>query len=158
MGKSGKAATNVPYAPVTAVLRSADFQPEVEQRKDLGRANAARVSRGAEVGTWGGLAVKTPQRNDSEHITITCVIYNTVSGGVPAPADVEAAIDDMEHLYAACAAGSGQLASSTFDFMKSELTIAQAGGIAAKLATQPYTPPPVEVMAADVFPEAAGGA
>lgn len=139
-----------------------ELGPEVEQQepepeRGMGKANAARVSRGTEVGTWSGLAVKAPQRNDTEHVTITCVIYNTVAGGVPSRADIVAAIDDMEQLYASCAA-SGKLADTTFEFMKSELTVAQAGGIATKLATQPYTPPPMEVMAAEVFPVTAGGA
>merc|ERR1711977_609069 len=68
----------------------------------VGSACAARVSRGSEFDTWKGLAAKTPKRNPSEHVTCTVVIYNAVSGGVPSEADVIAAIDDLEQLYAAC--------------------------------------------------------
>jgi len=116
-----------------------------------GKANAARVSRGTEVDTWHGLSVKAPERNRSEHITVTVVIYNTVAGGVPSAEDVEAAVDDMEALYAACGA-SGRLADVGFDFMKSELTVNDAQQIAEKIKTQPYTPPSLGVVGGDVFP------
>jgi len=116
-----------------------------------GKANAARVSRGTEVDTWHGLSVKAPERNRSEHITVTVVIYNTVAGGVPSSEDVEAAVDDMEALYAACGA-SGRLADAGFDFMKSELTVNDAQQIAEKIKTQPYTPPSLGVVGGDVFP------
>ena len=42
--------------------------------------------------------------------------------------------------------------------MKKELGAEQVAGIAAKLATQPYTPLPVEVAAAECFHVIAGGA
>merc|ERR1712167_510619 len=62
--------------------------------KQIGSANAARVSRGSEVDTWKGLTKKTPVRNPAEHITVTVVLYFTVANGVPSEADVLAAIDD----------------------------------------------------------------
>merc|ERR1719443_688610 len=68
----------------------------------VGSACAARVSGGSEFDTWKGLTAKAPKRNPSEHVTCTVVIYNAVSGGVPSEADVIAAIDDLEQLYAAC--------------------------------------------------------
>merc|ERR1719379_1116475 len=68
----------------------------------VGSASAARVSRGTEFDTWKGLTAKTPKRNPAEHVTCTVVIYNAVSGGVPSEADVIAAINDLEQLYAAC--------------------------------------------------------
>ena len=117
-----------------------------------GTANAARVSRGTEVDTWSGLQVKNPKRHATEHITVTVVIYNTVAGGVPSIEDVTAAIDDMEALYTACSGGSGKLSGSGFDFMKSELTVHDAQQINLKVATQPYTPPPMQVTAGDVWP------
>ena len=64
-----------------------------------GKANAARVSRGKEVDTWSGLTQENPNRNETEHITITIVSYFTIAGGVPSEDDVVAAIDDMESLY-----------------------------------------------------------
>ena len=59
-----------------------------------------------------------------------------------------------------CDVGSaqGKLADSTFDFMKAELTVGQADEIAAKLAAQPYTPPPMDVENASVFPTSAESA
>lgn len=108
--------------------------------RQIGEARAARVSRGSEHDTWNGLAVKSPKRNRSEHITCTVVISNTISGGVPSEDDVVAAIDDLEALYASCAA-SGSLADPTFDFMKKELTMQDEADVVEKVTTQPYVPP-----------------
>jgi hypothetical protein len=116
-----------------------------------GQANAARVSRGAEVGVWSGLRARAPKRNPSEHITVTVVIYNTVAGGVPSVEDVTAAIDDMEALYSACSA-DGRLVDSGFDFMKTELTVHDAQQINQKLQVQPYSPASVGVTGGEVFP------
>ncbi|MDC0366908.1 hypothetical protein OAM67_00605 [bacterium] len=90
----------------------------------VGAARAARVSKGDVYDTtWKGVAVKAPQRHTHEHITCTIVLYNTVEGGVPSAADVKAAVDDMETLYAQCSA-TGRLADQEFDFMKADLTVA----------------------------------
>merc|ERR1719217_1297285 len=117
----------------------------------VGSACAARVSRGSEFDTWKGLAVKAPKRHPSEHVTCTVVIYNAVAGGVPSEADVIAAIDDLEQLYAACAT-RGELADQEFDFMKKELTVKDALDIADKVTTQPYKPPAQSVAGFDAFP------
>jgi len=117
----------------------------------VGSACAARVSRGSEFDTWKGLAAKTPKRNPSEHVTCTVVIYNAVSGGVPSEADVIAAIDDLEQLYAACSI-KGHLADTQFDFMKKELTVKDANDIAEKISTQPYKPPVQSVAGFNAFP------
>merc|ERR1719198_1222616 len=100
-----------------------------------GTANAARVSRGSEYDIWSGLSISQPKRNDSEHVTVTVVIYNTVADGVPTEEDVVAAIDDLEDLYARCGA-NGQLADTTFDFMKQELTVKDTIDITTKIVTQ----------------------
>jgi hypothetical protein len=110
-----------------------------------GRACAARVSRGDLYGKYKGLPLTGPKRNSSEHVTVTCVLYNTVIGGVPNEIDVLAAIDDMEMLYAACTE-SGRLADAAFDFMKAELTVADTMEIREKITTQSRvseTPPVV---------------
>jgi len=124
-------------------------------RPKAGRANAARVSRGSMVDRWDGLAIKQPKRNPSEHVTVTVTLYNTVAGGVPSAEDVRAAVDDMEALYRACG-WSGRLADAGAAFMKSELTVADAAKINAKLAEQPYVPPPgALVVGGDAFPTSA---
>merc|ERR1719235_1330418 len=123
--------------------------PQLAPKK--GTANAARVSRGSEHDVWSGLSVVDPDRNGSEHVTITVVIYNTIADGVPSEEDIVAAIDDLEALYAACGA-DGRLADDTFDFMKKELTIKDAMDIHTKVTTQPYKPPAVAVTNASVFP------
>jgi len=105
----------------------------------VGTANAARVSRGSEFDVWPGLSVRNPERNSSEHVTLTVVIYNTIVGGVPSEEDIVAAIDDLENLYEACGA-EGRLTDSTFDFMKEELTVKDALDIETKVTTQPYQP------------------
>lgn len=107
------------------------------------------------VDRWDGLGVKAPVRDPSQHVTVTVTIYNTVAGGVPSEADVRASIDDMDALYAACG-WSGTLASKGAAFMKSELTISDAAKIGAKLAAQPYKPPPCGLVeGGSVFPTAA---
>lgn len=117
-----------------------------------GKANAARVSRGKEVDTWSGLTQENPNRNETEHITITIVSYFTIAGGVPSEDDVVAAIDDMESLYASCTA-KGNLADSTFDFMKDELTVKDSNEIKEKILTQPaFVPANVAVTDHSVFP------
>ena len=101
--------------------------------------------------------VNQPKRDASQHITVTVVIYNTVAGGVPSEADVKAAVDDMESLYAACG-WQGRLAGEGADFMKAELTVKNAIDIADKLTSQPYKPPAGAmglVAGGDVFPTSA---
>merc|ERR1712038_277439 len=102
----------------------------------IGSANAARVSLGSRVDAWNGLTVRDPERHPTEHVTATIVIYNTIAGGVPSEADVMAAIDDMEDLYAACRE-CGNLADREFDFMKSELTVKDVMDIKKKMIVQP---------------------
>jgi len=109
-------------------------------RANSGKANAARVSRGSEVGQWKGVINTKPKRDPRQHITLTVVIYNTVAGGVPSAQDVQDAIDDMEQLYAACA-WNGALAKKEADFMKSELTASETIDITKKIKEQPYSAP-----------------
>jgi huntingtin len=118
-----------------------------------GKASAARVSRGSQVDTWQGLSAKTPKRDAHQHVTVTVVIYNTVAGGVPGFEDVAAAIADMDALYASCG-WTGALASQGADFMKSELTVADALKIADKMAAQPYKPNSLAPQGGDIFPTA----
>lgn len=116
-----------------------------------GRASAARVSRGDLYGKHKGIPVLKPVRNSHEHVTVTCVLYNTVIGGVPNEVDVLAAVDDMEKLYAACTE-SGRLADAAFDFMKSELTVKNMMDIEQKVTSQlPVAEvPPAPVQAANL--------
>jgi len=122
-------------------------------RSRNGSANAARVSRGTEVyGTWKGIKIKKPERDQTQHVTVTIVFYYTVMGGVPSPEDVSAAINDMENMYKACS-WDGTLSASGAGFMKSELTVAELEGIADKLTGQPYAAPKCNpVQNAGVFP------
>jgi len=105
---------------------------------DPGLSNAARVSRGEIVKNQKGFIDKLGnlERHPNEHITITVVLYNTVVGGVPSVNDVKAAIDDMENLYAKCST-SGRLADAEFNFMKSELTVAEMEEIEENLNENP---------------------
>ncbi|EGD76338.1 hypothetical protein PTSG_01038 [Salpingoeca rosetta] len=117
----------------------------------LGVANAARVSRGTEAGVYQGLATKRLERDTSQHVTVTVVMYNTVAGGVPKVEDVRAAIDDMEALYKACH-WTGRLADQGADFMKAELTVKDAMDIQHKVTHQPYTATSQPVANFDQFP------
>lgn len=122
--------------------------------RNFGSANAARVSRGTEVhGTWKGIKIKKPKRDQTQHVTVTIVFYNTVTNGVPSPEDVSSAFSDMENLYKACS-WNGNLSETEAGFMKSELTVAELNGIADKLTSQPYAAPKCNlVQNADVFPQ-----
>ena len=82
----------------------------VTRSASKGVVNAARVSKGTFHDVWGGLGLKDPQRHPRERITVTCVIYHTITGGLPTEADVMAAVDDMEALYTSC----GQVVHSPF--------------------------------------------
>mmetsp|Transcript_14103 Transcript_14103/g.30369 ORF Transcript_14103/g.30369 Transcript_14103/m.30369 type:complete len:635 (-) Transcript_14103:376-2280(-) len=109
--------------------------PKPRPAVKVGRASAARVSRGDYYGMHRGLPVTKPTRNAHEHVTVTCVLYNTVIGGVPNEVDVLAAVEDMDRLYAACTE-TGRLADAAFDFMKTELTVGNMHDIASKVLTQ----------------------
>jgi len=132
-----------------SVLRTLSLGARAPPKK--GKSTAARVSRGSEVDTWKGLTVQEPQRNEAEHITVTVVIYNTVAGGVPSVDDVAAAVSDMEELYSKCV-WNGRLAEEGADFMKAELTVADAAKISNKIAAQPYKPSSQPVVGCDTFP------
>ena len=56
-------------------------------------------ARGTEYDVWKGLSIRSLQRNATEHVTVTVVIYHVVRGGGLTPQDVAAAIDDLESLY-----------------------------------------------------------
>lgn len=106
------------------------------------------------MGVYEGLTKRDPVRDAGQHPTITCILFNTVAGGIPSVEDVAAAIEDMERLYAACDAG--RLADDKFDFMKTELTVKDVQDVVTKVVTQPYTPAPGSsnlVANAGVFPE-----
>ncbi len=68
--------------------------------RDRGRGGAVnlvpRVSPGDYQGPCGGISVTAPKRNTAEHVTVTCVLYNTVTVGVPSAEDCKAAVEDME--------------------------------------------------------------
>lgn len=119
-----------------AELNSCRAGRSVNSKPKTGIANAARVSCGSEFDIWPGLGIANPERNRSEHVTVTVVIYNTVADGVPSEKDVVAAIDDLEDLYLKCSA-TGKLNETTFDFMKEELLVKDAIDIATKVVTQP---------------------
>jgi len=127
-------------------------------RPKVGRANAARVSRGSMADRVNKTVdVAQPKRDGAQHITVTVVIYNTVAGGVPSEEDVKAAVDDMESLYTACG-WQGRLADAGADFMKAELTVENMVDIAGKLISQPYKPPTGAVglvAGGDMFPTSA---
>ena len=120
----------------------------VDFAEPVGHSSAARVSRGSEFDVWPGLCVQSPVRHPSEHVTVTVVMYNVITGGVPSVQDVLAAIDDLEELYQACVV-EGRLSESAMDFMKAPLTQNICPQINEKLQFQP---PSIPVQNYDVFP------
>ena len=114
-----------------------------------GTSNAARVSRGSEEDTWGGLTKKDAERDTSQHGTITVTLYYTVVGGVPSVADVQAAVEDLNELYKACPSDK-RLVNCTE--ITQELTVKTMQDIGAKIKHQPYQPP-VKGLPSGTFPE-----
>lgn len=111
------------YGEAGSTMAARMHQPLQPNKPNKGTSNAARVSTGSKFDTWRGLDITKPERHSSEHITVTCVLYYTVANGVPSTADVVAAIDDMEALYAACGQERhGHLSDTPFKFMKTEAT------------------------------------
>jgi huntingtin len=102
-------------------------------RGGIGKSTAARVSIGSEHKVFRGVKKSKPEPDMMQYPTATIVIYHTVEGGVPSPADVRAAIDDMEKLLASC--NGTDLAS--LPFAKSELTVAQLSAIRKKILEDP---------------------
>jgi len=106
-----------------------DGEQTIPTAQPVGVANAACVSRGSvanrklagkraslsRVGSEPGM----PLRDRTQHVTVTIVLYHTVSGGVPSPTDVKAAVDEMEALYESCG-WTGRLADKGAGFMKKE--------------------------------------
>jgi hypothetical protein len=119
------------YKPASVFLCRAGVQDPKIENMSSGTSNAARVSKGEVYGHHEPLTIKHPVRNKDEHVTVTIVCYNVVAGGVPSKDDVIATVEDMEALYDACGE-SGRLADDAFDFMKSELTVADAVDVAVK--------------------------
>jgi hypothetical protein len=66
-------------------------------------SSAARVSKGS-VASETAVKVDTSaiQRSESEHITITVILYHVVKGGIPALEDVIAAVSELDQLYSSC--------------------------------------------------------
>ena len=91
----------------------------------IGTSNVARVSRGIEHDTWSGVAHKNPERDPSQHITITVVMYYTVVGGVPGSEDVLAAVTDLENLYEKCN-WTGRLAEHGASFMHDKKIVSES--------------------------------
>ena len=68
----------------------------------VGKATAARLNIGSDKGILSPLSLSAPERDRTQYVSVTVVLYNTITGGVPSQSDVKAAIDDMEELYAKC--------------------------------------------------------
>ncbi len=133
-----------------APARSAPGPP---QKK--GTSNAARVSRGSEADTWGGLTKKDLQRDQDQHITATVTMYYTVAGGVPSDLDVAKAIADLDTLYASCGqvADLAEANAATGGNFTAPLDAAPASAIASKITQQPYAPPAFAPANNKGFPE-----
>lgn len=68
----------------------------------VGVSNAARVSRGTKQDTFAGVVNTRPQRDPSQHGTITVTLYYTVAGGVPSHDDIRRATVDLDALFKSC--------------------------------------------------------
>ena len=103
----------------------------------IGTSNAARVSRGTEFDEWHGVNNKSPERDPSQHATITVTMYYTVAGGIPSVADIEACVKDLDDLYKACPSDKKLVDCSE---VTAELTVKDMNDIVTKVTSQPYKP------------------
>jgi len=69
----------------------------------IGVSSAARVSKGSvALEEAKEIDMTKLTRSDSEHITITVILYNVVKGGVPSEDDIIAAVAELDKLYSSC--------------------------------------------------------
>jgi hypothetical protein len=68
-----------------------------------GSSSAARVSKGS-IASEAAIKIDTSatKRSESEHITITVILYHVVKGGIPSKEDVIAAVSELDNLYSSC--------------------------------------------------------
>jgi len=68
-----------------------------------GSSSAARVSKGS-IASEPAIKVDTSaiERSESEHITITVILYHVVKGGISSREDVIAAVSELDQLYSSC--------------------------------------------------------
>lgn len=102
-----------------------------------GTSNAARVSRGTQEDVYHGVANRSMLRDPSQHGTITVTMYYTVAGGVPSPADIKSAVDDLDLLYKACPSDKRLVDCSE---VTAELTVKAMQDVHQKVTTEPYKP------------------
>jgi len=95
-------------AAAACIRPTASTRSLVEQREQIGKSSAARVSKGSVESTdWKGLRVnKNWTRHPLHHATITVTFYFAVTGGVPSAADMERAVDELDQFYEKLGRGS----------------------------------------------------
>ena len=98
-GGSAQEDSEPPFLPEFKFQVMNVVEADLVRNSKYGLANAARLSRGSEADAWRGVSNKTPKRDNNRPITVTCIMFHTIAGGVPSKRDVVAAIDDMERLY-----------------------------------------------------------
>jgi huntingtin len=108
-----------------------------------GQSFAARVSRGSEHDIWDGLTVKNVERDPSQHITCTVTMYYTVESGIPTPEDVQAAVRDLEEMYASCRKSSRLTDANE---LLAEMNPEIHEKIQKKIKEQPYIPKKYKVV------------
>eukprot|EP00658_Telonema_sp_P-2_P041900 TRINITY_DN3001_c0_g1_i16.p1 TRINITY_DN3001_c0_g1~~TRINITY_DN3001_c0_g1_i16.p1 ORF type:complete len:297 (+),score=93.61 TRINITY_DN3001_c0_g1_i16:648-1538(+) len=106
-------------------------------KKVIGTSNAARVSRGTEYDVWNGVNNTEPERDPSQHATITVTLYYTVAGGIPSEADIEMCVKDLDELYKACPSDKKLVDCGE---VTAELTVKDMIDINTKVTTQAYKP------------------
>ena len=111
--------------------------PPAPPRKVIGTSNAARVSRGTEYDVWKGVNNTEPERDPSQHATITVTLYYTVAGGIPSDADIEMCVKDLDELYKACPSDKKLVDCGE---VTAELTVKDMIDINTKVTTQAYKP------------------
>ena len=119
-------------------IERADNTVASSAERILNNSRAARLSKGslAKLVPSRELVIpeRTLRRHPSQRITVTVVLFNTITSGVPSESEILAAIDEMEAMYSTCNT-SGNRHESKFDWYNTESTSQQR-----------------EVMQHDIFP------
>lgn len=112
---------------------------------------AASISVGSEVGSYRGLTKRDPEREPTQPITITVVLYYVTPGGVPSAEDVTRAVHELDHLYESCS-WSGTLSKAGAPFTTSTPYTVPPAATTTSLPYARLPPPPPRVPFSSTFP------
>lgn len=74
-----------------------------EVAREEGVSSAARISKGSVASEKATeVDIEKLKRSETEHITITVILYHVVKGGIPTKEDVLSSVKELDQLYSSC--------------------------------------------------------